>query len=118
MSYRALIGFLSPSVPYTIVYKALVLRARGSLGSFLLPYPFFFSCGDFLTCSMRLFKLISLLGLFFWARASSLKTREPASHPLDARELPDVCALVNEYLAVPLQSGYKDSVGFLCQSFP
>ncbi|KAH9975011.1 hypothetical protein BGW80DRAFT_1559478 [Lactifluus volemus] len=51
---------------------------------------------------MRLFKLLSLLGLFFWARASSLKTRHPASHPLDARQLSNVCALlVNAVLDVP-----------------
>ncbi|KAH9974991.1 hypothetical protein BGW80DRAFT_1487994 [Lactifluus volemus] len=36
---------------------------------------------------MRLFKLLSLLSLFFCARASSLKTRQPASHSLDARDL-------------------------------
>ncbi|KAH9975017.1 hypothetical protein BGW80DRAFT_1225325 [Lactifluus volemus] len=49
---------------------------------------------------MRLFKLLSLLSLFFWARASSLKTRYPASHPLDVRQLDNVCASVQTELIV------------------
>ena len=44
---------------------------------------------------MRLFHVLPILSLFFGARASSLGSREPAAHPLDARDLLDVCALVN-----------------------
>ncbi|KAH9975089.1 hypothetical protein BGW80DRAFT_1225415 [Lactifluus volemus] len=62
---------------------------------------------------MRLFKLLSLLGLFFWARASSIKMREPASHPLDTRELLDVCASVNADLTVPDLLGILSLVGVI-----
>jgi hypothetical protein len=65
---------------------------------------------------MRLFKLLSLLGLLFGARASSLKTREPAPHPLDARELLDVCAFVNADLNVPDLLGLLSLVGVIGQS--
>jgi hypothetical protein len=50
---------------------------------------------------MRLFKLFSLLSLFFGAHASSLKSREPAPHPLDVRDLLDVCASIDTRLSVP-----------------
>ena len=60
---------------------------------------------------MRLFKLLSLLGLFFGARASSLNTREPASHPLDTRDLLDVCAFVDADLNVPNLLGVLSLVG-------
>ncbi|KAH9975013.1 hypothetical protein BGW80DRAFT_126310 [Lactifluus volemus] len=55
---------------------------------------------------MRLFKLLSLLSLFFWARASSLKTRQPASHPLDARQLSDVpvCAFVSSVVDITINA--------------
>jgi hypothetical protein len=67
---------------------------------------------------MRLFKLLSLLGLFFGARASSLKTREPASHPLDARELSDVCAFLDTDLSVRIVQGTFYDVGKLSRSIP
>ncbi|KAH9974992.1 hypothetical protein BGW80DRAFT_1251189 [Lactifluus volemus] len=64
---------------------------------------------------MRLFKHLSLLGLFFGARASSLKTREPAAHPLDARELLDVCALVKTSdVDFPDQVAILSFMGIIC----
>jgi hypothetical protein len=78
----------------------------------------FFSCGDFLTRGMHLFKLFSLLGLFFGARASSLKMREPASHPLDTRGLLDVCASVNADLDVPNLLGISTTIGVIGLSIP
>jgi hypothetical protein len=66
---------------------------------------------------MRLFKHLSLLGLFFGARASSLKTREPAAHPLDARELLDVCALVKTSdVDFPDQVAILSFMGIICRS--
>jgi len=57
---------------------------------------------------MRLFKLLSLLSLFFWARASSLETRQPASHPLDARQPGNVCAVVGPEIFIPV--GNPDNI--------
>ena len=44
---------------------------------------------------MRPFKVFSPLSLLFGARASFLDSRSPAPHPLDARQLPDVCEPIN-----------------------
>ena len=41
---------------------------------------------------MRLFRLLTFLSLLFGASASSLDSRRPDAHPLDARDLPNVCA--------------------------
>ena len=41
---------------------------------------------------MRLFRLLAFLSLLFGASASSLDSRRPDAHPLDARDLPNVCA--------------------------
>ncbi|KAI9439298.1 hypothetical protein H4582DRAFT_129825 [Lactarius indigo] len=50
---------------------------------------------------MRLFRVLPVLSLLFGARASSLQSREPDAHPLDVRDLLDVCASFNtDYLAV------------------
>jgi hypothetical protein len=65
---------------------------------------------------MRLFKLFSLLSLFFGARAFSLKSREPAPHPLDVRDLLDVCASINIDLAVPDLLGILTAVGVIGRS--
>ncbi|KAN0135202.1 hypothetical protein V8E53_007093 [Lactarius tabidus] len=50
---------------------------------------------------MRLFHVLPILGLLFGVSASSLDSRAPAAHPLDARELLDVCASVNVDLLAP-----------------
>jgi hypothetical protein len=50
---------------------------------------------------MRLFHVLPILGLLFGVSASSLDSRAPAAHPLDTRELLDVCASVNVDLQAP-----------------
>ncbi|KAI0290225.1 hypothetical protein BC826DRAFT_1106580 [Russula brevipes] len=60
---------------------------------------------------MRLFRVIPVLSLLFGARASSLESREPASHPLDVRQLLDVCANIKTDLAVPDLLGVLKAVG-------
>jgi hypothetical protein len=50
---------------------------------------------------MRLSRVLSTFCFLFGACASSLDSRAPAAHPLDARELLDVCASVNTELVVP-----------------
>lgn len=60
---------------------------------------------------MRLFRLLPALSLLFGARASSLESREPPAHPLDARDLLDVCASVNAELEVPNLLGILTAVG-------
>ena len=44
---------------------------------------------------MRLFHVLPILSLLFGARASSLDSRHPDAHPLDARDVSDVCATLN-----------------------
>ncbi|KAI0300652.1 hypothetical protein B0F90DRAFT_395233 [Multifurca ochricompacta] len=60
---------------------------------------------------MRIFRVLPILGLLFGAHASPLESREPASHPLDARAPLDVCANVNVDLAVPDSLGTLTTVG-------
>ncbi|KAH9974995.1 hypothetical protein BGW80DRAFT_1488004 [Lactifluus volemus] len=61
---------------------------------------------------MHLFKFLSLLCLFFGARAlSSLKTRGPGSHPLAARELLDVCAFMSGDIIIPNAEDFYFPVG-------
>ncbi|KAI0247441.1 hypothetical protein BJV78DRAFT_1245779 [Lactifluus subvellereus] len=62
---------------------------------------------------MRLFKLFSLLSLLFGVRASSLDSRSPAPHPLDTRDLLDVCASINVNLEVPDLLGILTAVGVI-----
>jgi hypothetical protein len=62
---------------------------------------------------MRLSRVIPALSLLFGARASSLDSREPASHPLDVRDLLDVCASINTELAVPDLLGVLTAVGVI-----
>ena len=50
---------------------------------------------------MRFFRVFPFLSLLFGASASSLDSRAPAAHPLDTRELLDVCASVNVDLEAP-----------------
>jgi len=66
-----------------------------------------------LTGNMRLFRLLPTLGLLFGARASSFNSREPAPHPLDARDLIDVCASLDTELVVPNLLGILSVVGVL-----
>ncbi|KAH8987195.1 hypothetical protein EDB92DRAFT_1818040 [Lactarius akahatsu] len=60
---------------------------------------------------MRLFRALPVLSLLVGARASSLQSREPDAHPLDARDLLDVCASVNAELVVPDLLGVLTAVG-------
>ncbi|KAH9036469.1 hypothetical protein EDB85DRAFT_758455 [Lactarius pseudohatsudake] len=60
---------------------------------------------------MRLSRALPVLSLLFGARASFLESREPAAHPLDARELLDVCASVNADIVVPDVLGILSAVG-------
>jgi hypothetical protein len=62
---------------------------------------------------MRLFSILPFLGLFFVARASRLDSRKPAPHPLDVRELIDVCANINANLQVPNLLGILTAVGVI-----
>ena len=62
---------------------------------------------------MRLFRILPTLSLLFGVRASSLGSREPAAHPLDARDLLDVCASVNVNLEVPDILGVLKAVGVI-----
>ena len=51
---------------------------------------------------MHLLPVLSVLGLLIGTRASSLDSRAPASHHLDARQpILDVCATINAELAIP-----------------
>ena len=43
---------------------------------------------------MRLFCVFPFLSLLFGARASSLDSRRPDAHPLDARDVSNVCATI------------------------
>jgi len=65
---------------------------------------------------MRLFRLLPTLTLLFGARASSFESREPAPHPLDARDLIDVCASIETELVVPNLLGILGAVGILGES--
>ncbi|KAI9431247.1 hypothetical protein H4582DRAFT_2009867 [Lactarius indigo] len=65
---------------------------------------------------MRLFRVLPALGFLFGARASSLQSREPAAHPLDARDLLDVCASVSTELVVPDVLNILTAVGVIGQS--
>ena len=44
---------------------------------------------------MRLFHVLPIISLLFGARASSLDSRRPDAHPLDARDDSDVCATLD-----------------------
>ena len=44
---------------------------------------------------MRLFHVLPTLSLLFGARASSLDSRQSDAHPLDARDVSDVCAMLD-----------------------
>ena len=44
---------------------------------------------------MRLFLVFPFLSLLFGASASSLDSRRPDAHPLDARDVSNVCATLN-----------------------
>ena len=64
--------------------------------------------------SMRLFKLFSLFSLLLGARASTSSSHDP--HPLDVRELLDVCAFVNADLEVPNLLGILTILGKIGES--
>ena len=62
---------------------------------------------------MRFFCVLPALGLFLRARASSLDSRGPASHPLDVRATPDTCASLHTSLVVPDLLGILTAVGLI-----
>lgn len=49
---------------------------------------------------MRLVRVLPILSFLLGASASSLDTRHPHAHPLDAHDVSDVCAYVNSDLEV------------------
>jgi hypothetical protein len=65
---------------------------------------------------MRLFRVLPVLSLLLVARASSLDSRGQASHPLDARDLLDVCVFLNAELAVPDDQGLLSAFGLISES--
>ena len=64
---------------------------------------------------MRLLHVFPILSFLFGARASSLDSRALAAHPLDARDLLDVCASINTELVVPDSFGILTAVGVISQ---
>lgn len=64
---------------------------------------------------MRLFRVLPLLSLLFGVgvRASSLDSRAPVPHPLDVRDLADVCASLDTELVVPDVLGILTAVGII-----
>ena len=65
---------------------------------------------------MRLFRVLPIFSLLFGTRASSLDSRAPDAHPLDARDLLDVCASVDTDLVVPnLLGGILSAAGAIGQ---
>jgi hypothetical protein len=48
---------------------------------------------------MRIFHVLSILSVLFRASASSLDSRAPVAHPLDARDTLDACAPIYEDLS-------------------
>jgi hypothetical protein len=72
---------------------------------------------------MRLLHALPILSLLFGASASSLDSRLLNAHPLDARDLPDVCAsLVGQELTITVpkdskpNDNYDIGIGQLRQS--
>ena len=68
---------------------------------------------------MQLFRVLPILSLLFGARASSLDSRRPDAHPLDARDVSDVCATLDPgtdddslLYDVILMSGYYGQFNF------
>lgn len=64
---------------------------------------------------MRLFHVLPILSFFFGARASSLDSRQRDAHPLDTRDVLDVCASVDAGLVVPDVLGILTAVGNIGQ---
>jgi hypothetical protein len=64
---------------------------------------------------MHLFRILPILSLLFGAHASSLDPRRPDAHPLDARDLSDVCGSLNTELVVPDLLGILTAVGVIGQ---
>ena len=59
---------------------------------------------------MHFFCVFPILSLLFGAHASSLDSRQPNAHPLDARYVTDVCGNVAK-LVVPSAQGTNIVVG-------
>jgi hypothetical protein len=64
---------------------------------------------------MRLICVLPTLSLLLGASASSLDYRHPDAHPLDARDVSDVCAFVNAELIVLSEYNAPTDVGGLGQ---
>jgi hypothetical protein len=71
-----------------------------------------------LTCLMRLFHVLPILSFLFGASASSLESRQPDAHPLDARDVSDVCALLNPDSSNPSYSQLVQELGYTGQYGP
>jgi hypothetical protein len=68
---------------------------------------------------MRLFRALPILGSLLGASASSLDSRRPDPHPLDARDDLDLCSTIDKELAVPkLSTGASTVAGMLSQFNP
>jgi hypothetical protein len=65
---------------------------------------------------MRLFHVLPALSLLLEARASSLDSRQPGPHPLDARDLSDVCAPLEGEFMVSNGQGLKVDFGAIGES--
>ena len=66
---------------------------------------------------MRLFYLLPILSFLFGTGASSLDSRMPGAHPLDARDVPNMCAYINMDLEILNHVSKKiENVGAISQS--
>jgi hypothetical protein len=65
---------------------------------------------------MHIILVLPIFSFLFAARASSLDSRWPDAHPLDARDVTDVCSLVSTEFEVPDSDGNTEDIGLLRQS--
>ena len=64
---------------------------------------------------MHLFHVFPILSILFAAHTSSLDSRASAAHPLDARDLLDVCASIDTNLVIRDWFGVLTAVGIIGQ---
>jgi hypothetical protein len=60
---------------------------------------------------MHIFHVLPIFCLLTGASASSLDSRRPDAHPLDARYVTDVCAFIDTELEVPDSAGNPVDAG-------
>jgi hypothetical protein len=58
-------------------------------------------------------RILQILSLLFGARASYVDSRGAVPHPLDVRDITDVCATVDTELVVPNLLGILTAVGVI-----